>query len=134
MQLAIYVSLIVLLLAWLFVRHRNQANESPEIATSKGAGNTAYHAVSIKFDVNACNTAKEMAGRRFLASAAPRLPLPGCNALECRCRFAHHKDRRAGKDRRSPFSAAKYSDGTGSFEVERRECLERRKDADPDKY
>jgi hypothetical protein len=134
MQLTLFVGVIALLLVWLFLRLRSQDKEAPATATSKSAGKTAYHAVSIKFDSNACNAAKEMAGRRFLSSAAPRLPLPDCNALECRCRFSHHKDRRAGKDRRSPFSAAKYSDGTGSFEVERRERLDRRKDEDPDEF
>jgi len=134
MQMTIFVGVVVVLLVWLFLRRRDQAEDSPATAAPKRHDNTAYHAVSIKFDANACNAAKEMAGRRFLSSAAPRLPLPDCNALECRCRFAHHKDRRAGKDRRSPFSATKYSDGTGSFEKERRENLERRTNADPDEY
>lgn len=134
MQLAIYVSLIVLLLVWLYLRQRKQAKDPPVTAASKHTVNTAYHAVSIKFSANACSAAKEMAGRRFLASAAPRLPLPECNALECRCRFAHHEDRRAGKDRRSPFSVARYSDGTGSFKAERRERQDRRKSADLDEF
>lgn len=132
MQLTLFVGVIALLLVWLFLRLRRQDRETPKTAKSKATDNAAYHAVSIKFDANACSAAKEMAGRRFLSSAAPRLPLPDCNGLECRCRFAHHKDRRAGKDRRSPFSAAKYSDGTGSFEKERRESVNRRKEADLD--
>lgn len=134
MQLTLFVGVAVLLLVWLFVRLRNQAKESHSARTSKRTGNSAFHAVSIKFDANACSNAKEMAGRRFLASAAPNLPLPGCDALECHCRFSHHKDRRSGKERRSPFSAAKYSDGTGSFETERRERLDRRKGSDLDRF
>lgn len=132
MQLTLFVGVIALLLIWFYVRQRDQAKDAPSSAAGKRTEQTAYHAVSIKFDTNACDAAKAMAGRRFLASAAPRLPLAECNALECRCRFAHHEDRRSGKDRRSPFSAAKYSDGTGSFQKERRERLDRRKDADPD--
>lgn len=134
MQQILFVVLVVLLLGWLFVRHRKQVQEASKSATPNSRKNTAYHAVSIKFDANACNAAKEMAGRRFLANAAPRLPLPECNALECRCNFAHHKDRRVHKDRRSPFSGAKYSDGSGSFEKERRERLDRRKEADLDEF
>lgn len=134
MELALFVGVIVLLGIWFFVRNRSQTKESPQPENVGDTGNAAYHAVSIKFEANACDAAKEMAGRRFLSSAAPRLPLPECNVLECRCRFAHHKDRRGRKERRSPFSAARYSDGTGSFKVERRDRLDRRKDADPDEF
>lgn len=134
MELTLLVGVIVLLGIWLFVRRRSQTKEIPQPSDVRDTGDATYHAVSIKFEANACDAAKEMAGRRFLSRAAPRLPLPECNALECRCRFAHHDDRRRGKERRSPFSAARYSDGTGSFETERRERLDRRKDADPDGF
>lgn len=128
MQTTLLIGAVVLLGVWLFVRHRGQSQKTEEDKKTKAAENTAYHAVSIKFDQNACDAAKEMSGRRFLSNAAPRLPLPECNALECRCGFVHHKDRRAGKDRRSPFAASGYSGGTGSFEKERRERQDRRKD------
>ena len=134
MELTLFIGVIVLLGIWLFIRRRAQAKEPPQPAIARKKGNPAYHAVSIRFEANACSAAKEMAGRRFLSSAAPRLPLPGCEVLECRCRFAHHEDRRKGKERRSPFSAARYSDGTGSFKAERRERLDRRKDTDPDGF
>jgi len=133
MQLTLLGIVVVLLLAWLFLRRRGKADE-PAATATKDSKKTAYHAVSIKFDKNACDAAKEMSGRRFLSSAAPRLPLPGCNVLECRCRFAHHQDRRSSKDRRSPFAAAGFGGGTGSFEKERREKSDRRKDADLDDF
>ena len=128
MLATLLIGVVVLIVVWLYVRHRGQSQKTAEVKSTKSAEHTAYHAVSIKFDKNACDAAKEMSGRRFLSTAAPRLPLPECNALECRCRFVHHKDRRAGKDRRSPFAASGYSGGTGSFEKERRERRDRRKD------
>jgi len=134
MQLTLLGIVALLLIVWLFVRHRNQTEEKQEPVSLKDTASTAYHAVSMKFDSNACAAAKEMEGRRFLSSAAPRLPLPECNSLDCRCRFQHHKDRRASRDRRSPFSAAGYGGGTGSFEKERRERKDRRKDADLDDF
>ncbi len=134
MQLTLLVGAIVLLVLWLFVRNRGQSKETSAPEKPKATEATAYHAVSIKFDSNACEAAKKMSGRRFLSTAAPRLPLPDCNALECRCRFAHHKDRRAAKDRRSPFGAAGYAGGTGSYEKERRESRDRRKEADLDDF
>ena len=131
MGLALLVGVIVLLGVWLFLRRRTPTKETPQTGTVRDPEKTAYHAVSIRFEANACDAAREMGGRRFLSSAAPRLPLPDCNALECRCRFAHHDDRRAGRDRRSPFATARHSDTTGSFQVERRERLDRREDTDP---
>jgi len=134
MQLALLGGTLVLLVLWLIVRHRGQGKKTSTPATPKASEDSAYHAVSIKFDANACNAARDMSGRRFLSNAAPRLPLPECDALECRCHFAHHKDRRAGKDRRSPFGAAGYSGATGSYEKERRESRDRRKNADLDDF
>lgn len=135
MQTTLLGLAVFLLVAWLFVRHRGKSEEKQQPTSLDDTGNTAYHAVSIKFDSNACDAAKAMEGRRFLSSAAPRLPLPDCKGLECRCHFIHHKDRRLRRDRRSPFAAAGFGGGgTGSFEKERRERSERRKDADLDEF
>jgi hypothetical protein len=126
--------LLVLLLAiWLFIRSRRvtqSKEETPATQTSKA--NTAYHAVSIKFPSNACAAAREMEGRRFLSTAAPKLPLAGCQVLDCSCRFVHHKDRRTGKDRRSPFAPSGFGGGTGKFEQEMREGKDRRASTDDD--
>ncbi len=124
----------VLIVVWMYLRWRNKAGQETATASTAKTEDTTYHAVSIKFEESACDAAREMSGRRFLASAAPRLPLPECGAMECRCRFVHHKDRRTGTDRRSPFAAAGFGGGTGSFEAERREKHDRRKDADPDPF
>ena len=135
MELTLLGLVVVLVVAWLFLRNRGQRGEAQTRSTLEKTGSNAYHAVSIKFEENACEAARAMSGRRFLSTAAPRLPLPECDALECRCRFAHHKDRRTGKDRRSPFAAAGYGGGTGSFEKERREKAgRRREDADEDDF
>ena len=134
MQMALLGIAALLLIVWLYVRYRGQTQKPQEPASLKETGRTAYHAVSIKFDTHACDAAKEMDGRRFLSNAAPRLPLPNCDSLDCRCRFAHHKDRRARKDRRSPFAAAGIGGSTGSFKKERRERLDRRKDTDLDDF
>ena len=134
MQSTLLWMAVVLLLGWLFVRHRSKSAKKQEPVTPKETGNTAYHAVSIKFDSNACQAAKDMEGRRFLSSAAPRLPLPGCSGLECRCHFIHHKDRRSPRDRRSPFGASGFAGGTGSFQKERRQREDRRQDTGTDDF
>jgi hypothetical protein len=60
-----------------------------------------YHAVSILPGTGACAAANRFSGQRMLPKQAPRLPLPGCDAKICDCRFKHHKDRRAGPRRNS---------------------------------
>lgn len=113
---------VALLAAWFIVRRRRRGrHEAPHPPLKNSRETSAYHAVSIKFADNACHAARQLEGRRFLSTAAPRLPLPGCDVLECRCRFVHHKDRRSGKDRRSPFGA-----GAGRFESEQRAGKDRR--------
>jgi len=119
---------LVLSVTWLVMRVRRGKKEVQDAAVVKKPDETSlFHAVSIKYSSSACNAAKAMTGRRFLASAAPRLPLPECDALECRCGFAHHADRRSGEDRRSPFNTGRFVGGTDALLAERRERGDRRR-------
>ena len=129
MNLTVFALLALALLAiWLLIRIRRGSGDSEQPpAPAPGATGAQFHAVSLKVGRTACAAANEMTGRRFLSAAAPRLPLPDCDVLECNCRFVHHKDRRSGKDRRSPFSPAGLRSGTGRFEQDQRERGDRRK-------
>ncbi len=127
------VLVLVLLVGWLFIRNRQ--GRAPVVKKSRRRLPTSkknYHAVSIKFEPYACSAAKELDGKRFLAEAAPRLPLPDCDVTDCKCHFAHHKDRRSAKDRRSVFTSSGYSEATGKHETERRHSADRRHDDDDD--
>ena len=123
----------VLLIAWWILRRRGER----QAATGKPSGarsdrrtsvgtSSKYHAVAIKFPSYACDAAKSLAGKRYLSTEAPPIPLPDCDGRECECTFMHFKDRRSGKDRRSPFTPAGFGSGTGNYETERREGRERR--------
>jgi len=130
MQELMLGALLVLAIAWLVVRIRqNKAATAAESRPSTKDSGT-FHAVAIKYSENVCDAAKAMTGRRFLSSAAPHLPLPECDLLECRCKFAHYDDRRKGRDRRSPFAPGGPTGATGSFQTERREKTDRRKEGD----
>lgn len=132
MKEILLVLALLLSIGWLVLRMRRGKTDEQETSAIKSATSTAaFHAVSLKYSSNACDAAKAMTGRRFLASAAPRLPLPECDALECRCGFDHHSDRRTGKERRNPFSSVHYEGGTGTFKAERRSKNDRRNNADP---
>ncbi len=123
------LALLVLLVIWLYIRsRRNTPNSKSSTARPAARKSTEFHAVSIQFSASACNAAKALSGHRFLATAAPTMPLPECDAAKCDCHFAHHPDRRARKGRRSPFATAISTDGTGRFQIERRNKAGRRKD------
>jgi len=127
---------LVLSIAWLVIRMRR--DETPVISDEAkilAHEKVAYHAVSIALEQSACDAAKSMTGRRFLSDAAPQLPLPDCDALECRCIFTHHQDRRENRNRRSPFAAAGFSGATtGSHKKERRARKDRRENPDFEKF
>lgn len=137
MDVVLSLIVVAVLIALLFfVRSKkssgNRRPARPQPDSSKQ--DTAFHAVSIVYASNACQAARNMDGRRFLSSAAPRLPLPDCDVLECKCRFAHHKDRRKGDDRRNPYLHQFSGAGeTGTHQKDKRKKRERREDP-PDSF
>ncbi len=126
MQELMLGALLVLTIAWLVVRIRQNKETTRAESRRVSKGDDEFHAVAIKYSSNACDAAKALTGRRFLSTAAPKLPLAECNFAECHCKFAHYKDRRKGSERRSPFAPGNATGGTGSFARERREKTDRR--------
>ncbi|MGI9200721.1 MAG: hypothetical protein ACR2QL_06665 [Woeseiaceae bacterium] len=125
---AVFLILVLLVALWWLIRKRNEVPADTSAPRRKPkSNNTQFHAVSITHSGKACKAAMEMSGRRFLATAAPKLPLPECDILECNCRFAHHDDRRSHKDRRSPFGPGGTAGSTGSFSQEQRSGADRRR-------
>ena len=132
MRTVLLLLVVGLLIAWYFYRQGlDKPEERKDRRLSPALKNSSkYHAVSIKPGAYACSAANDLAGDRFLASEAPSLPLPGCDAADCDCHFTHHKDRRTGKDRRSPFTSGGIAAATGTFAGERRKGEDRRGDLD----
>jgi hypothetical protein len=125
-----FVIIAALLGLMFFLRSRKSDGNRRPAATrpTPVKQNSTFHAVSIYYAKSACEAARNMDGRRFLSSAAPRLPLAECDVLECKCRFVHHKDRRKGADRRNPYLNQFGSGDTGSHQQEHRKNRERRDD------
>lgn len=72
---------------------RLSASSPPQKSSSS---RPAFQAVSIQRGAEACEAAKLLGSRRFLANKAPSLPLPGCGkAHQCRCRYVKYPDRRS---------------------------------------
>ena len=132
MRTVLLLLVVGLLIAWYFYRQGlDKPEERKERRISPALRNSSkYHAVSVKPGAYACSAANNIAGERFLASQAPSLPLPDCDASECECHFVHHNDRRTGKDRRSPFTSGGVAAATGTFSGERRKGDDRRDESD----
>jgi len=65
-----------------------------------GQARSGWKAISVMPGENCCQWAQLCTGKRFLIPEVPRLPLQGCDAPNCECRYRHFEDRRA-KPRRS---------------------------------
>ncbi len=64
-----------------------------------------WRGTSIVHDDTACDAVKNISGKRFLDTdrVTPAIPLPGCDAAQCNCRYERHEDRRdTADDRRAP--------------------------------
>ena len=84
-----------------------------------------FHAVSVVPVGDCCQQARSLLGVRFLSREAPPIPLKGCDASSCRCRYQHFDDRRSGEDRRvaDPWNVHA---GAKSARAERRDGRGRR--------
>ncbi len=69
-------------------------------AGRKDRSTTQWRAVKISPGLISCGAAGKLAGKVFLSSESPRLPLDGCSEQNCRCKYVHLDDRRDGGDRR----------------------------------
>ncbi|HWM29280.1 MAG TPA: hypothetical protein VNQ14_12535 [Woeseiaceae bacterium] len=124
---------IVVLIIGVFLFLRMRGRRAPiDDAVKAESRDTArlkadFHAVSIRPGAFACKAARELEGERFLSGTAPRIPLPDCDASDCSCRFAHHDDRRAGDDRRSPFPPTIGLDAGSTGQDQRSDSDRRRK-------
>lgn len=76
--------------------------DSHGTAPASPAG-SLWRSVSIIAGGGACATARRLANQRWLAGDAPRLPLIGCDADRCQCRYRRFADRRDEEDRRNPL-------------------------------
>jgi hypothetical protein len=116
----------IVALALLLIAFAAIINYARKPSRSRQSSNNAnpYHAVAIAKSSIACTASAKVVGRRYLSKEAPLLPLAGCTASLCNCRYVHYADRRS-EDRRFPFGVRKSSE-PDVRDVERR-SIERRK-------
>jgi hypothetical protein len=90
-----------------FGRHRRAKIFKRRIAKIHAKA-SSHQCVMISPCLGACSSASEQQDRRYFAVDAPELPLTGCDAKECNCRYKYYQDRREDGDRR--FELAKFND------------------------
>lgn len=102
----LFIFLLIVVLAWWLLR-RDPEPPTEIIPTLKHEQpKSRYRAVRIVPANRGCPAVSAQAGRRFLLSEAPRLPLERCNQIfRCRCGYKHYADRRSGDDRRQIFGS-----------------------------
>jgi hypothetical protein len=70
-------------------------------ATQASLAKPSYRCVKIESGPNACQAIQVYQTKPILVNDAPRLPLVGCNVMQCGCKFIRFDDRRTGNDRRN---------------------------------
>jgi len=76
-------------------------------------------------DAECCGAVKAVRGKRYLSEEAPMLPLSGCAATDCQCRYEPFYDRRTELRRTSDVgfdvaSQFRQQDNRGSETLDRR--------------
>ena len=90
------MGLLCAVAVFLFLRSRSARTARSRKTTSV----SPYQAVSVRSRLCSCAAVFETDGKRFLTKEAPLLPLAGCDAARCECRYQRHEDRRVEGDRR----------------------------------
>jgi hypothetical protein len=78
----------------------------PDPVPARRGSRQPWHAVTIAAPAAACASAQACKGKRYLSTEAPRLPLDGCDARRCNCKYRHFDDRRGGPRRQEEKASA----------------------------
>ncbi len=128
------IAIIILVVSILLFRRTRATTKKPPPGPDrlgKVQPYARFHAVSLENLSGACAAAYAIEGERFLAGAAPRIPLPECDAPVCNCLFAPHSDRRLSGNRRQRWTGS-VGDSGGAMK-EQRDGGDRRSN-DPNNY
>jgi hypothetical protein len=90
-MLAILITIVAGASTAILVELRNTGERRPMRPSKR-----RFRAVSIvpMDGMSCCSVCDPLGTRRFLLHEAPKLPIAGCTAPACTCRYRHHLDRR----------------------------------------
>jgi hypothetical protein len=101
-----FILLVIWLSRRLFPVGKKHLYEKAKDPDKLASHDNAYEAVTIHSYKDKCPAAARVAGKRFLSSEAPPIPLESCKSETCHCVYMHHSDRRTGSDRRKHHESA----------------------------
>ena len=93
---------------------RGNGPKEPGAKPAKSQPRNRWHAVAIVPGATHCKAAEAAKGRRFLSTEAPILPLRGCDAAACKCKYRHYEDRRDAPRRSEEAQGAGMRSRTGA--------------------
>ncbi len=135
MNVAFSIIAIIILVVSILLFRRTRATTKKRPPDPDRLGkvqrDTRFHAVSLENLSGACAAAYAIQGERFLPDAAPRIPLPECDAPVCNCVYVRQNDRRLSRTRRQRWTGS-IGDLGGAMK-EQRDGGERRGN-DPENY
>ncbi len=135
MNVAFSIIAIIILVVSILLFRRTRATTKKRPPDPDRLGkvqrDTRFHAVSLENLSGACAAAYAIQGERFLPGAAPRIPLPECDAPECNCLYVRYNDRRLSRNRRQCWTGSVGDLGGGM--KEQRDGGDRRRN-DPENY
>lgn len=116
------VLMLVTALVMLQIAKKKSASPAKRKPDPMPKESSQYASVRLCCDRHACSSAKAMRDKAFLATEAPTLPLPACDATHCQCKYAKASDRRGTDGRRAIDLGIQplIFDGTEHRENERR--------------
>jgi hypothetical protein len=114
--LTVIAALIALAFWWGYRRSLQSPRASPVRATKRPPGD--FRCVELRHESDACDAVRRLEEMRFLSGKAPEIPVPGCDAAKCSCRYVHHADRRH-RHRRNPVAYYPKSAAGGERRIKR---------------
>lgn len=129
MKFLLLLAVIAAAAAFLLWRRGRGPDSAARGVRTRPAAADERKIVRFRAGPNACAPARQQAGRHVPAGEMPRLPLPGCRAQHCRCRFEAALERRVDQRRkqRDRRESIRFDSSGG----DRRKKDRRRENADP---
>lgn len=124
MTIVIIVLIDAALVWFFFVRNKSDIKRMP--IKKVPVVHSKYHCVTVNSNHESCDAVKQLGGKRILSAEAPLLPLPGCDAESCHCKFEHHEERR-DDDRRGAYNKAVDDISGSTITMKPRQSNDRRK-------
>ena len=116
LSLPFIAAIVGFALWWRSQGRRQHSRANPARVAHRRPGN--FQCVEVLQQPDACKAVRRFAEKRFLSGEAPAIPVPGCDAAKCSCRYVHHKDRRH-MDRRNPHAYQPKTQAGGERRIKR---------------